>query len=98
MGTLFDAMYRIVGDIPHGKVASYGQIAAMVGSPRSARTVGWAMRCCPEGLPWHRVVKADGTCACGNFADLQKAMLLSEGVAFLSDGRVDMTSYQWDMS
>lgn len=47
----FDRVYEIVGQIPYGKVVSYGQIAWMVGAPRAARQVGWAMRHCPDGLP-----------------------------------------------
>ena len=46
------------GAIPRGRVATYGQIAALLGWPRAARAVGDAMRHCPDGLPWHRVVNA----------------------------------------
>ncbi len=53
----FEQVYDIVAVIPSGKVVSYGQIARALGSPRSARMVGWAMARCPEGLPWHRVIK-----------------------------------------
>jgi len=62
----------------------------MLGSPRAARQVGRAMRLCPERLPWQRVVKMDGSIAGGESADLRRAMLEAEGVAFLPDGRVDM--------
>ena len=55
-GGFFDEVYRIVARIPHGKVASYGQIARLLGRPGAARQVGWAMRHCPGGLPWQRVV------------------------------------------
>ena len=83
-------VYTIVGQIPHGKVVSYGQIARMLGRPRAEREVGWAMRVCPEGLPWQRVVMADGSITGGVYAELRKALLESESVAFLPDGRVDM--------
>jgi len=86
-------VYAIVEQIPHGKVVSYGQIARMLGRPRAAREVGWAMRVCPEGLPWQRVVMADGSITGGVYAELRKALLESEGVAFLPDGRVDMEKY-----
>ena len=71
-------------------MVSYGQIARMLGQPRAAREVGWAMRHCPDHLPWQRVVRMDGTIAGGMFAEVRKALLESEGVAFLPDGRVDM--------
>ncbi|MCL2357675.1 MAG: MGMT family protein [Defluviitaleaceae bacterium] len=84
------AVYEIVKDIPRGRVISYGEIARMLGNPRGARMVGWAMSRCPEGLPWHRVVMADGKISGGDFADLRRAMLEDEDVIFLPDGRVDM--------
>lgn len=61
MSDFFDEVYAIVSRIPFGKVVSYGQIARLLGAPRSARIVGWAMHRCPEGLPWHRVIRADGS-------------------------------------
>ena len=78
-----------MAQIPKGQALSYGQIAQMLGRPRAARMVGWAMRCCPEGLPWHRVIKADGSIACGGQAELRRALLEAEDVPFLPDGRVD---------
>lgn len=91
----FKQVYEIVEQIPYGKVISYGQIAWLAGHPRGARTVGWAMRCCPEHLPWHRVVMADGSITGGTFADIRKSALEAEGVIFLSDGRVDMEVCRW---
>lgn len=85
----FQQVYAIVAQIPKGQALSYGQIAQMLGRPRAARMVGWAMRCCPEGLPWHRVIKADGSIACGGQAELRRALLEAEDVPFLPDGRVD---------
>ena len=90
MNPFFEQVYSIVEQIPYGKVISYGQIARVLGRPRAAREVGRAMRLCPEALPWQRVVMADGTIAGGSFADMRRAMLEAEGVAFLPDGRVDM--------
>lgn len=95
MNPFFNQVYDIVGQIPHGKVASYGQIAAMLGKPRAARTVGWAMRCCPAGLPWQRVVMSDGSIAGGGFSEMRRALLADEGVPFLADGRVDMSACLW---
>jgi len=68
----------------------------MLGNPRAARTVGWALSACPDDLPWQRVVKMDGTIADSGFAELRRAMLYEEGVPFLPDGRVDMNACEWD--
>ena len=90
MNPFFKQVYAIVERIPYGKVVSYSQIAWMLGRPRGARQVGWAMRHCPEHLPWQRVVMADGTIAGGVHAAVRKGILEAEGVTFLPDGRVDM--------
>ena len=95
MNQFFNQVYSIVEQIPHGMVVSYGQIARMLGRPHAAREVGWAMRCCPEGLPWHRVVMADGTIAGGPYADMRRAILEAEGVEFLPDGRVNVALCCW---
>ena len=68
----FQQVYAIVAQIPKGQALSYGQIAQMLGRPRAARMVGWAMRRCPEELPWHRVVKADGSIAGGGQSELRR--------------------------
>ena len=90
MNPFYEQVYAIVGQIPYGKVISYGQIARLLGHPRGARQVGRAMRHCPDHLPWQRVVMADGTVTGGMFSDIRKGLLEAEGVAFLPDGRVDM--------
>ncbi|MDR1669887.1 MAG: MGMT family protein [Oscillospiraceae bacterium] len=89
-------VYEIVGQVPRGKVVSYGQIARALGRPRSSREVGRAMRICPEGLPWQRVVMADGSVTGGGYAELRRMFLEEEGVPFLPDGRVDMSACRWD--
>ena len=91
----FENVYRIVSQIPEGTCVSYGQIAWMLGAPRAARQVGWAMRKCPDDLPWQRVVKSDGSIAGGGYAELRRALLEAEGVPFLPDGRVDLKACQW---
>jgi len=91
-----EGVYEIVKQIPTGQVVSYGQIARMLGNPRGARQVGWAMAKCPEDLPWHRVVMADGSIAGGTWADLRRSLLLDEDVPFLPDGRVDMKKCVWN--
>jgi methylated-DNA-protein-cysteine methyltransferase-like protein len=98
MNLFYKQVYEIVSEIPYGKVISYGQIACMLGRPRSARQVGWAMRVCPDNLPWHRVVKADGTVAGGMYADMRREMLMAEKVPFLEDGRVNMDVCRWGES
>lgn len=95
MNSFFEQIYALIAQIPYGKVVSYGQIARMLGRPRAAREVGRAMRCCPEHLPWQRVVMADGSITGGTHADIRRAILEAEGVAFLPDDRVDMASCRW---
>ncbi|MCL2573783.1 MAG: MGMT family protein [Defluviitaleaceae bacterium] len=90
MTPFFEQVYEIVEKIPRGRVISYGQIAHKLGRPNGARAVGWAMRYCPEHLPWQRVVKADGSVTGGEYAELRRQLLEGEGVVFLPDGRVDM--------
>ena len=105
MGEFANKVFGVVVLIPRGKVATYGQIARMIGSARSARYVGYALRSNPSpgmedaDIPCHRVVFKDGSLAPG-FAfggeEVQRAMLLSEGVTFESDGKVDMGACGWD--
>ena len=99
----FQRVYDIVREVPEGRVVSYGQVAALVGVPRKARFVGFAMHSSPGmagGVPCHRVVFKDGSLAPG-FAfggpDVQHQMLEDEGVTFLHDGRVDMGACQWEV-
>ncbi len=95
MRWFYDQVYALVARIPYGKVVSYGQIARMMGMPRTARQVGWAMRHCPDHLPWQRVVMADGSITGGLYAGIRRGMLEAEGVPFLPDGRVNMAACRW---
>ena len=97
MGELnfFEQVYEVVGQIPPGRVISYGGIARLLGQPRAARKVGWALARCPEHLPWQRVVMADGNITGGGFSGLRRELLMAEGVSFLPDGRVDMKKHIW---
>lgn len=96
----FDRVYALVARIPRGRVATYGQIARMLGAPRAARIVGWAMHGNPHGsrLPCHRVVQQGGSCS-PNFRvgdpGAQRRLLEREAVRFLLDGRVDLAAHQW---
>jgi len=95
---LSEEVYQIVARIPPGKVISYGQIARLIGRPRAARIVGYAMSKAPAGLPSHRVLRKDGSLPPGDvfgIPGLQRAELEAEGVTFLPDGRVDMTRHGW---
>ncbi len=97
---LFCRVYDMVCQIPRGTVATYGQIARLVGEPRGARLVGYALHGNPQPgvIPCHRVVFADGSLASA-FAfggeGVQRELLEGEGVAFLPDGRVDMRRCRW---
>lgn len=91
----FPSVYAIVARIPRGKVMSYAQIARVLGAPRAARQVGWAMRRCPDNVPWQRVVKESGEIAGGGHADFRRVLLEEEGVTFLPDGRVDMAKCRY---
>ncbi len=88
-----------VADIPHGSVASYGQVAEIAGVPRGARQVGYVLRQLPDGhgLPWHRVITASGRIAFPEGSDAfreQVRRLEAEDVR-VRRGRVDMLEFRW---
>jgi len=94
---LYERIYEVVGRIPAGKVATYGQVARLTGMPRGARQVGYAMAALGRGgprpeVPWHRVVNAKGASSLGGE---QIARLEAEGVRF-DDGRIDLEVFGWD--
>jgi methylated-DNA-protein-cysteine methyltransferase-like protein len=93
------AIYDMVGQIPYGKVATYGQIAVLAGYPGLARQVGYALAGMPEemDLPWHRVINAQGKIsprAHTKFHELQHVLLEREGIVFVG-ARVDLGHYGW---
>ena len=88
-------VYEIVKQIPYGHVISYGQIAKLIGRPKSARAVGGAMRKCPDNLPWHRVVKSDGSITGGAFCELRRILLQEEQIPFLNNGNIDIKKCFW---
>jgi methylated-DNA-protein-cysteine methyltransferase related protein len=99
--TFFEQVYRAVRRIPAGQVATYGQIARILGAPRAARTVGWALHDLPEGsdVPWQRVVNARGSISLesrGMGRAIQRALLEEEGVHFDPEGRIDLAVYGWE--
>ena len=98
MSTLPERVYQLVAQIPKGKVATYGQLALLAGSPRASRIVGAAMFRAPAGLPCHRVLYRDGTLCCDEAfggKEIQRQLLEAEGVPFLPDGRVDLKRCLW---
>lgn len=99
MGDFYSQVYDVVKTIPEGKVATYSQVAEMLGNKNLARAVGNALHNNPDysTIPCHRVVKANGKLA-ENYAfggiDGQRKRLLDEGVA-VSENRVDLEKYKW---
>lgn len=94
-------IYQVVALIPRGKVATYGQIAALAGFPRHARLVGYALnrQLAPDSeLPWHRVINAQGRLSLHkldmNAENLQRFKLEQEGIQFVND-RIDLKQYRW---
>jgi methylated-DNA-protein-cysteine methyltransferase-like protein len=91
----FVRVYQAVRRIPRGRVATYGQVALLAGTPRGARAVGWALRALSgrqaARVPWHRVVGAGGRISprAGGGEARQRARLRAEGIAFRG-GRVDL--------
>jgi len=96
-----DGVYAIVRQIPPGCVITYGAIARVLGDPRKARQVGWAMALTPaasEPIPAHRVINARGDIPGGHASRryrLHRKRLEAEGVVFMADGRVDLERYLW---
>ena len=95
------AVHAVVRRIPSGRVATYGQVAALAGYPRQARQVGWIMAALPQGsdVPWQRVINAKGEVSPRTNGDghlLQRLLLEAEGVAFDRRGRVDLRAHRWE--
>lgn len=96
---MYGAIYATVRRVPRGRVATYGQIARLVGRC-TPRMVGYAMAALPEGLdvPWHRIINSQGRISPRSGGDgnvLQRALLESEGIRFDPGGRVDLAHVQW---
>ena len=92
-----ELIYHFVAKIPEGKVATFGMLAALAGNPRAARRAAKAAANGPEGLPWHRVVKAGGELVPGYVFGRgeQRARLMAEGVRFTDGGHVRMDEHIW---
>jgi methylated-DNA-protein-cysteine methyltransferase related protein len=93
---LYESIYAIVRQIPVGQVATYGQIAELVGLYGRA-----LFRVVPESdIPWQRVINAKGMVSQSPLRqgsdELQQVLLEQEGIVFDVQGRIDLKCYQWD--
>ncbi len=95
-------VYEIVRLVPDGRVTTYGDVATVLGSPRVARHVGWALAGLQDDtVPWHRVINAKGMISFKGDTPrgiLQRALLEQEGVVFDQRERVRLKELRWDYS
>ena len=97
----FRLVYRLVCQVPKGKVVTYGQVASLLGRPRAARAVGMALAALRgpllDTVPWQRVIGAAGRCSHvdGFSAAVQRDLLKREGVRFDRRGTVDLERVRW---
>ncbi len=98
--TFSEKVYEFIKQVPCGMVTTYGDVARAIGMPDSARQVGWALHRNPSPvvIPCHRVIFRDGSVSDG-FAfggrEVQKALLLSEGIEFIEEYKVDIQKHRW---
>ncbi|HMQ02178.1 MAG TPA: methylated-DNA--[protein]-cysteine S-methyltransferase [Candidatus Doudnabacteria bacterium] len=98
--TFKEQVIEAVRKIPRGKVVSYGQVATVIGSPRAARQVGWALHQMDgdNSVPWWRVINNEGRISIkGNMMStplLQKKFLTSEGIAVSKDLQIQIEKYR----
>lgn len=94
-----DIVVKVIKKIPKGKVATYGQIAALSGSPRAARQVVRILhtQSKKEKLPWHRIINSKGEIALREFEGLeeQRELLEKEGIVVKNKNAIDLKIYQW---
>ncbi len=90
---------KLIKQIPYGRVATYGQIAAHAGNPRAARQVAWILHSCSrkDNLPWHRVINSKGRISLphGGGYETQKKLLEIEGIVFKENNSINLNIYQW---
>jgi methylated-DNA-protein-cysteine methyltransferase-like protein len=101
-------VYNLVEKIPRGRVMTYGGIASKISKPTGidplsyrrirARWVGYAMKSCPENMPWWRVVNKQGRISLrsGHGPHIQPELLRDEGVVFDNDGKISLDQYLWE--
>ncbi len=96
-------MLAAVALVPRGRLATYGQIAEVIGAYGCARQVGWALRRLPlpSAVPWHRVVNAQGRISMSPSREgsdwIQRELLLAEGIPVDSAGRLPLRRYLWEL-
>ena len=98
--TFSERVYDVVRRIPAGRVLSYGDVAALLGTPRAARGVGWALNALDgdSSVPWWRVINKRGAISIRHpdvSPKVQRALLEDEGVRFDADGCVDWALVRW---
>src|SRR5205823_4270728 len=96
----WESIYKVVRRIPRGRVATYGQVAELAGLEGHARQVGYALHALPDNhrVPWHRVVNAKGEISprtAGDSHELQRSLLVEEGVELDVRGRIDLKRFRW---
>ena len=98
---VYDRIYALVQQIPPGRVATYGQIARLIGGI-SAQMVGFALAALPgekeKEVPWHRVINAQGRVSphgYGFSSAVQRERLEGEGITFDPEGQIDFKQYGW---
>lgn len=97
----YETIYNIVRQIPHGQVATYGQVADLANLPGRARFVGYALfRVAPDSdVPWHRVINAKGEISESPIRygsdHLQRVLLEEEGIQFSPQGKINLREYRW---
>jgi methylated-DNA-protein-cysteine methyltransferase-like protein len=96
----FERVYTVARQIPYGKVTSYGAIAKVLGTARSARMVGWAMNACHnmEDVPAHRVVNRKGLLTGKHHFDgtnLMQQLLENEGIQVVDNQIIDFEKHFW---
>jgi methylated-DNA-protein-cysteine methyltransferase-like protein len=99
-GQLFKNILDIVKQIPEGKVATYGQIATMVGM-QNPRLVGFALATLKEGtdIPWFRVINSKGEISFPEQSDgfkIQYSLLQNEGIIFSTKNRINLKQFRWN--
>lgn len=101
----YQQVWNLVRQIPHGRVATYGQIAKMLAPPMGVeieayaalgpRWVGGAMAACPDDVPWQRVINSKGEISERAGAERQRPLLEQEEVQFDAKDRIDLKKYGW---
>ena len=99
--TFDQRVYAAVARIPRGQLATYGQIAELVGVWGAARQVGWALRRLPlpSEIPWQRVVNAKGQISFNPSREgsdwIQRELLLAEGIPVDAAGQLPLAQHRW---